>query len=269
MTAIMIVLAEIPDLESLADKHRHDLRWMKDHLPACNDNPDLETGLLHSAAKALSPGHPFNSLRCRLSDYYLDAAQGRSVRRSSTALERAVCRDPARRAKRSAIGSRSWLDDLAARFEIGVRAGSAFGGADRHGHYVVYPDSGLIERRLIEIDQLTATSTRHPVLRAIVAAALLLNLHPMRDGNGRISRLAFNDLIGQATDTAFYLPIFELAEASAGGWMYATRMAWQRGDWEPLIHFHLNATRLFCRDESHGAMHPSDRPAVASDAARQ
>lgn len=86
------------------------------------------------------------------------------------------------------------------------------------------------------------------VLVATAALVILTNAHLFTDGNGRLSRAVFNHVLhrnGMPADV--YIPVYEFALRSRGGFLIRVRQAELRGEWEPLIEFVLNMLQI-CAD---------------------
>lgn len=84
------------------------------------------------------------------------------------------------------------------------------------------------------------------LLAAISSLPIITNLHLFTDGNGRLSRAVFNHIlhrIGMPSDV--YLPVYELMDASKGGFLIRLRQAEIQNEWEPFVLFMTNFVR-FC-----------------------
>ena len=81
---------------------------------------------------------------------------------------------------------------------------------------------------------------------AICSLPIITNSHLFTDGNGRLSRAVFNHIlhrIGMPSDV--YLPVYELMDASKGGFLIRLRQAEIQNEWEPFVLFMANFVR-FC-----------------------
>lgn len=119
--------------------------------------------------------------------------------------------------------------------------------ADSQGRRIAYPTAA---EALIGLQQLgSALSDRRfsNVSGAMIAYAMINNLHPFTDGNGRLARTIFNALASPPTGELQLLPLFEIAGLSRKGHTVALRLARYRGDWDPMQRFLIEARRLICR----------------------
>lgn len=90
------------------------------------------------------------------------------------------------------------------------------------------------------------------VLVATAALVILTNAHLFTDGNGRLSRAVFNHVLhrhGMPVDV--YIPVYEFALRSRGGFLIRVRQAELRGEWEPLVEYILNMLQI-CADMGAG-----------------
>ncbi len=251
MTIIKIPLALLPDMRSFFREYGAELADIEAVYPSCEDSPELERRLAACAAEEITANHPAYGLRCRLSPYFITANKGFALRPSRTAMERTVCRTLVEQEApaEGVFFSRDWLDQVsAATGGRSIRASGVGTLPDRCGHHALYPDAACIDPGLIQLASFTHRfQGEHPLTTAIVSSSLLLNIHPLQDGNGRLTRILFNFILQSALGTRFYLPLCDLHDASAGGWTFAQRSAWMKGDWRPLVSFYGAAIRLFAR----------------------
>jgi len=110
---------------------------------------------------------------------------------------------------------------------------------DRRGSHVVFPQAHHIRPGLERLHDFIGNHLASaPGLTAAVAMTSICNLHPFSDGNGRVSRILFNALLGlSAGPTPPYVPLHELGRVSRGGFLIAMRLAQYRGEWMPLAQF--------------------------------
>lgn len=185
-------------------------------------------------------------LECRLSEYFRQTAQplSLSVKRTS---EEAVCLG-----KISGIHCEyeTPLPIKALISEIstdlgggGFRDGAIYSAPDRAGYRIVYPAHRLVENRLNEIERIFSDADgKYHQVAAIVGIVLFFNAHPLRDGNGRVGRVLYNMKARRSPrHQAAYLPLYEFIRLLAGGFNYATRMAWINNEWRPVLHWFLSA----------------------------
>ena len=252
MTIIKIPMAAMPDMALFLEKYRAALDAMRAAYARCEVSTSLEQRLAGSATEEVVAGHPAHALRCRLSSYFILANAGYSIRPSRTAVERAVCHRLVEQRKRSPANpllTRDWLSSVAA--ATGgrpIRDAGVGTLPDRQGHQAVYPPLGDLDADLSALDAVcTRFGKAEPFATAIIISSLLLNRHPLEDGNGRLTRILFNMIVQTALGARFYLPLCELQDASAGGWTFAQRSAWMKGDWRPMMTFFRAAFQLFAR----------------------
>ncbi len=90
-----------------------------------------------------------------------------------------------------------------------------------------------------------ASDRKTPALfDAALVLCLFVNCHPFTDGNGRVARILFNHTLrrgGMPDDV--YVPFYEIAARSRGGYVIALRHAEVRGDWHPIMSWVMEAIR--------------------------
>ena len=234
-----------PPLESLPHGLRVELAEASSNLPGLTPLPPE----IVDAA----PDGRFRALRHALSDHYrafhaIAPHAGRS--RSEAAALDAFEASPGALPQSFPAGFRDGLAMLNLGLtdgQGGWRTKSARLGDDRDGNQVYFPHvsavPGQLERLLLRL----ADGQDSPVLlTAVVAYALLLNCHPFNDGNGRTARVLFNHLLRRGgMPRNVYLPLYEIALRSHGGYEIALRIAEIQGDWEPFLRYMLNAILCF------------------------
>lgn len=116
---------------------------------------------------------------------------------------------------------------------------------DQAGNQIYFPPVSAVPLQIERVRSLLAEpGDPPPLFTATVAYALLLNCHPFTDGNGRTARVVFNHLLRRAGMPGdVYLPLYEIARRSHGGYEIALRMAELRGDWTALLRWFLEALR--------------------------
>jgi Fic/DOC family len=131
---------------------------------------------------------------------------------------------------------------------------------DKAGHEVFFPPPAAIPAQLEKLRRFLVSGDNTPALfRAAVAKALILNCHPFTDGNGRVSRVLFNYILRQGGMPAqVYIPFYEIARRSHGGYEIALRQAEIRGEWEPFLRFMLAVVQ--CHQSIALAHKPPTRP---------
>jgi hypothetical protein len=120
---------------------------------------------------------------------------------------------------------------------------------DREGRHIVFPGPERIAPQLRSLDAFLAREQRSArAFRAIVAMLVILNCHPLRDGNGRTSRIAFNRIVRPGTQAfGYYLPLYEIGILARGGFVIRMRQAELHGDWTPIAEYVLEAARFWSR----------------------
>lgn len=128
----------------------------------------------------------------------------------------------------------------------GWRTGHVKLSDDLAGNQIYFPPVSMVPRQIEKLRLFIASRSGDPPLfNAAVACALLLNCHPFTDGNGRTARVLFNHLLHcGGMPTHAYVPLYELARRSHGGYEIALRIAELRGDWAPFLRWLLDA--LYC-----------------------
>lgn len=116
-------------------------------------------------------------------------------------------------------------------------------GQDDDGTQVLFGCASQIEFKLLDLSTAISDSDLPPVTRAACASAVLLNIHPFPDGNGRFARAAFNALMRTSSKFAtLYLPLRLALDQSLGGFELRLREVETNENWAPLLQYF---TRLF------------------------
>ncbi len=143
--------------------------------------------------------------------------------------------------------------------EIGVRDA-----AIRSGPSAIQPDGGgvMIEfaapQHIAPRLDAMAAFYRDPSVpnsfKAIALQAALLNLHPLRDGNGRVSRALFNCVLwGDHVGPALYVPIYDLREHAPYTFEICLRSAEIQDNWQPIAGLYAELIESRERDALHAA----------------
>lgn len=124
---------------------------------------------------------------------------------------------------------------------------------NRAGWRVVYPDHRVVQDELL---RLSAWVTRNASLSATWTACLAMvsvsTLHPLRDGNGRLSRMVFNALLRtHGLQQSCYVPLSEIFASCPGGKELREKTGYYTGDWNPLISYMLDALQAATWRPSH------------------
>jgi len=115
---------------------------------------------------------------------------------------------------------------------------------DGAGNRVVFPHFRHCPALIRDLHGfLAANLAHHPSLCAVVAYVGVNHAHPFSDGNGRTARTLYN-LIMTASGSRHFLPIHCVGRPTRGSLILKTRRAMYDGDWEPLLAFFTDATRL-------------------------
>jgi hypothetical protein len=119
--------------------------------------------------------------------------------------------------------------------------------ADPSGRFVQFPPAEIVEMRLAQLGMaLRRNRGESPAFDAVIGLVCLTHCHPFPDGNGRTGRVLFNVLLQRRSRApSLYLPLFELAKLSRGGYIVRVRQAELRGEWTPLFRFVLAAVQLW------------------------
>lgn len=120
---------------------------------------------------------------------------------------------------------------------------------DKGGHQVFFPPAAAVAAQLEKLRHFLADGDGEPLIfKAAIAKALLLNCHPFTDGNGRVARALFNHVLRQGGMPAqVYIPFYEIARRSRGGYEIALRQAEISGVWEPFLRFVLGLIESYRR----------------------
>jgi hypothetical protein len=127
-----------------------------------------------------------------------------------------------------------------------VRRGHIFLGADASGTRIELTAPARVPAALAACGNfLYRHASTHPVFTAVVVLALFVNIHPLVDGNGRVARVLYNFCLktGGLRQTD-YVPFYEIAERSRGGYEIALRKAEIRRDWAALFGWCLAAHQI-------------------------
>lgn len=131
--------------------------------------------------------------------------------------------------------------------EGGFRCSDIGTATDRAGARVCYPGFHTIDPGLRSIYEFWNCHVySDPALAGVMAMAALLNLHPFRDGNGRVARIIFNWTLNYGRQDPVYLPLYEISALSRCGYLIRLRQAQYHANWGPLLHFiSMCGRRLF------------------------
>ena len=134
---------------------------------------------------------------------------------------------------------------------------------DADGTQVLFGEAAQVPARLAELHGDHGDCGWPPAVRAIATMAVLLNIHPFLDGNGRCARALFNVVLFDAISAggpceprgseglalAFlrnYVPLRDALAASDGGYEIRLREAETHGNWAPLIAYFIAVFAALC-----------------------
>jgi Fic/DOC family len=93
--------------------------------------------------------------------------------------------------------------------------------SDVNGFHWIYPDPSIVKNSLRELSSFlidTIESSPLLVARIAVVAYVLINwIHPLRDGNGRLSRMLFNILLFRDSKIMHYIPLAKFSQLAHYG----------------------------------------------------
>lgn len=197
------------------------------------------------AAWLAGPGRPATALRHPLSAHWLARrAEARDDRpaRDPVAEQAFVAQQrPALAAALAAADPRCFQIALEHACELAtdgrvraLRQRSIGLDADRDGTGVVFGDWRHVSHRLACLHEALRSSALPPLLAGAAAWAVLLNIHPFMDGNGRCARLLFHAVADPGGQRAV-LPLRTLVEHADGGFELSLREAELYGRWDVLF----------------------------------
>ncbi len=144
------------------------------------------------------------------------------------------------------------LNVLASPRRNGWRRGEMGLSPDRRGQSCLFPKAEHRPAQMEKLRSLLLDPSLPAVFAAAAALALLTNAHPFRDGNGRTGRILFNFMLGRGgMREGAYIPLYEIARRSRGGYELALRRGEIFGDWAAYFHYMLEALEC-CRRLANG-----------------
>ena len=212
------------------------------------------TDLRPLAADAIrgAPDRVFADLTHRLSDAYVQLNPQRENIGRSGAEQEALAWFEMQLAEADLSSERAFrglLERLNARLTGGRsvwRKRDIFLNADKAGTRIRLPAAAHVPSQLRRLRKVCLDDGLSPGLfRATAALALTVNAHPFTDGNGRVGRILFNHVLREAGLTSnAYVPLYEMAMRSRGGYEIALRLAEIHGDWVALVRFMISLVTL-------------------------
>ncbi|WP_460732545.1 Fic family protein [Lysobacter tyrosinilyticus] len=124
---------------------------------------------------------------------------------------------------------------------------------DGAGVSVAFASPEHIVPRLIRMQDLARDASLPAVFRAVALQAAVLNLHPLRDGNGRVSRVLYNALLWQESyHPALHVPIYALRRHAPHSFEICLRELELQGRWSALTGFHATLLESLVRSLAPG-----------------
>ena len=101
----------------------------------------------------------------------------------------------------------------------------------------IYPDPSSVKDALTNLYEFISLDDNPALFRATAALVAILSIHPFSDGNGRVARLLFNILWPPFFGTDTFIPLYEIANASQGGFIVRARKAQLFNEWDDIIEY--------------------------------
>lgn len=130
-----------------------------------------------------------------------------------------------------------------------LRSTEAISEPDAAGVSVHYPPAKHVGAQLSYLAEILRDNACSPGYNAIVAQAIVLNLHPLNDGNGRASRLLWNALLWGEDGIAWhFIPLYALRKHAPYSFEICIRAAELHGNWRPLLQFHTELIDCYANE---------------------
>lgn len=132
--------------------------------------------------------------------------------------------------------------------ENGIRAVNVRTVPESDGSYTEFLDVQILSSELRKLRLFILNNhTDNKLYCSIVAAVFFMHIHPLHDGNGRVSRVLFNLILGR--DINNYIPMTELCHVARSGYVLSLREAFLFSEWDSIIIFYCK-----CIDIIHGSI---------------
>lgn len=119
---------------------------------------------------------------------------------------------------------------------IELRQGRIRSVPDSDNSYTEFLNVDLIVKSLEELRIfILKTRNQSELFTAIIASVYIVYIHPLTDGNGRLSRLFFNIITSRSHLN--YLPFTEICHFARSGYVISMREAMLFSEWDSIIHF--------------------------------
>lgn len=164
-------------------------------------------------------------------------------------VEFRVCKKsrPARLSEIDAGNFEELVKDVHRRLGVGlnaIRTTAVQIAPDKTGTATLFPHWKKCSVLLENIGQyISRNHEQHPALCAAVAYVGIIHAHPFTDGNGRTARVIYNAIL-RAAGSELFLPIKALGWLSRGSLIIKLRRAYLGGEWEGILDFMLDGSKL-------------------------
>lgn len=128
--------------------------------------------------------------------------------------------------------------------------------ADDDGTTVEFGDWNEIPALVDALEAQLKSGALPPATSAVTALAMILNIHPFVDGNGRVARATFNVFLNRGREGA-YIPLRAFIDASDGGFEIRLREAEIFGRWTPLLEYFTDVFAMVRAHEGCSEHRPS------------
>ncbi|MGO4744837.1 Fic family protein [Serratia quinivorans] len=121
--------------------------------------------------------------------------------------------------------------------ENGVRTVSVRTVPESDGSYTEFLDVQHLSSELRKLRLFILNNyTDNKLFCSIIASVFFMHIHPLHDGNGRVSRVLFNLILGR--DINNYIPMTELCHVARSGYVLSLREAFLFSEWDSVIMFY-------------------------------